>query len=287
MSDWQTIRNARFDISDYVIHLTRQMVHVHHGTAHNLPFYQAGFDRLKAIVKSGYLVPTKAARVTFRNIRTQVIKGDHPAVCFSEMPLDAIMPTLRHVDGTSYVGYGVALHKVDLFNYGGRPVLYGDNALLNALPADLQYLFMRYDPRKRGQSGYPYDFTFEREWRTRLATNNPWGHIIKGVPLLLPDDFTNLAMQSKSPGQWLYNEEAPDVRIIVARNQDVAPLRQWVNGWILAEKAEAYFKIYYYAIRKAQIISLEYVKERLEAGDQDYRKIDTLPSPKEMPDVAP
>ena len=122
MSDYHTIREARCDITDYVVHLTRHIVHSHHGTGHNLPFLQKGFDRLKAIVKNGYLVPTKAATVTCRNIRTQVIKGEHPAVCFSEMPLDAILPTLRHVDGTSYVGYGVALNKVDLFSYGGRPV---------------------------------------------------------------------------------------------------------------------------------------------------------------------
>ena len=286
MSDWKAIRDARSDITDYVIHLTRRIVDVHHGTGYNLPFYQAGFARLKAIVKSGFLVPTKAARVTFRNIRTHVIKGKYPAVCFSEMPLDQIMPTLHHVGGTSYQGYGIALHKVDLYNYGGRPVIYGDNSLHAALPSELEYLFMRYDPRKPGQPGYPYDFTFEREWRTKLTANLlPWRHTLKGVPLLLPDDFNSVAIET-NPNQWLYRKNAPDVRLIVARNEDVAPLRQWLNGWKPAEKMGAYFKIYYYAIRKAQIISLEYVKERLEAGDQDYRKIDILPTPKEMPDVA-
>jgi hypothetical protein len=263
------------------------MVHIHHGTGHNLPFYQRGFDRLKAIVNHGYLVPTKAATVTCRNYRTHVIKGRHPAVCFSEMPLDAIITTLQHVDCTGYVGYGVALHKVDLYNYGGRPVLYGDDALFHALPADLQYLFMRYDPRKRGQLGNPYDFTFEREWRSRVTTDPlPWGHELKGVPLLLPDDFMGIAAKSTS-GKWQYSKRPPDVRLIVALNQDVPPLRQWLRQWKPKETAGSYFQIYYYAIRKAQIISLEYVKERLENGDQDYRKIDTLPSSKDMPDVAP
>lgn len=263
------------------------MVHVHHGTGHNLPFYQNGFNRLRAIVHSGYFVPTKAATVTWRNIRTQVVKGKHPAVCFSEMPLDAILPTLRNVDGTSYVGYGVALHKVDLFNYGGRPVLYGDNALFSALPADLQYLFMRYDPRKRGQPGYPYDFTFEREWRSRVTMDPlPWDHDLKGVPLLLPDDFTSVAGKTTS-GRWLYRKKTPDVRLIVALNQDVAPLRQWLTKRKPTETEGSYFQVYYYAMRKAQIISLEYVAERLRSGDQDYRKIDTLPSPKDMADIIP
>ena len=79
MSDYHTIREARFDITDYVVHLTRHIVPIHHGTGHNLPLSQKGFDRLKAIVKSGYLIPTKAEAVTWRNIRTHVIKGEHPA----------------------------------------------------------------------------------------------------------------------------------------------------------------------------------------------------------------
>ncbi len=286
VSDYHTIREVRFDITDYVIHLTRRMVHIHHGTGHNLPFYQEGLDRLKDIVNDGYLVPTQAPAVTCRNVRTHVIKG-HPAVCFSEMPLDAIITTLQHVDCTSHVGYGVALHKVDLHNYGGRPVLYGDYALFRALPADLQYLFMRYDPRKRGQPGNPYDFTFEREWRSRVTTYPlAWGHKLKGVPLLLPDNFTNIADKSTA-GKWQYSKRPPDVRLIVALNQDVALSRQSLRRWKPKATAGSYFQIYYCAIQKAQIISLEYVKEQIDNGDQDYRKIDTLPSPKDMPDLAP
>ena len=86
-------------------------------------------------------------------------------------------------------------------------------------------------------------------------------------------------------GRWLYLKQPPDLRLIVALNQDVVPLRRWLANLEPTETEGSYFQVYYYAVRKAQIISLEYIKEQLENEDQDYRKIDSLP-PEEMPDIA-
>ena len=54
----------------------------------------------------------------------------------------SISETLSNIDAASYQAYGIALHKVDLYNYGGRPVIYGDNDVFNSLNDEVKYLWL-------------------------------------------------------------------------------------------------------------------------------------------------
>lgn len=73
MKDWERIREARADITDYVIHWVR-------------PKYEQGntitpFVILINIIESGYLKPTFATRsYIYERSKRPTVKGPHPAV---------------------------------------------------------------------------------------------------------------------------------------------------------------------------------------------------------------
>src|SRR6478672_8252384 len=98
MSAWEKIREARTDLTDHVVHLTRLVVDLGNGKKQ----VRAGFSRLKEIIRCGYLRPSTSPRLTIQRNRNHTVRGPHPAVCFSEQPLNQIPATLKHVDGASY-----------------------------------------------------------------------------------------------------------------------------------------------------------------------------------------
>jgi hypothetical protein len=51
--------------------------------------------------------------------------------------------TLRHLGGDKYKGYGIALHKADLFVYGARHAIPGDYSMLCNLPEDYNRCSLR------------------------------------------------------------------------------------------------------------------------------------------------
>ncbi len=283
MSTWQRIREARTDLTDYVVHLTRFVVDLDTGKKD----VARGFVRLKRILKSGVVLPSFAPRETRHGNRNRTVKGPHKAVCFTGQPLEQIPVTLR--EATAYEGYGVAVHKVDLFKYGGRPAIYGDESVLNSLDNDVKYLWVRYRPIRPGDDDYPNDFTFEREWRSRAINKDywPWEHDLDGLPILLPDDFRKVARLSASE-RWIYRKNrAPDFRIVVRWDIDVKELRNFIGDLEANRTTSAYHRIYLTALKKAQIISLEHVERRLEKGDDHYRRIEDLPPPDERLNIAP
>ena len=113
MKDWERIRDARDDLTDYVIHFTKNVFR---------PVSQPARFTLAAILACGYIRPTFAPRPS-RHINTPspTIKGPCPAVCLTEQPIAAVLK----MPGKRYSGYGIAYHKVPLYLAGGRPVLYG------------------------------------------------------------------------------------------------------------------------------------------------------------------
>ena len=136
--DWLKIKKARPDLTDYVIHWTRpQRID---GKSVKT------FDVLKLILQSGLLKPTFAPRnrVTVGG-KNNTIKGEYPAVCYTEQPMSAFIMSCDALGGR-YRPYGIAVRKDRLFDYGGRPVLYGDEDLFDALPDKLQYLWTRFQP---------------------------------------------------------------------------------------------------------------------------------------------
>jgi len=131
---------------------------------------------LAKIVKDGFL----RAGWSFRKSRA-TIYGPQPAVCFTEMPLYALLDYAKKRSHSGLVDtYAVVLRREELFQAGGRPVIYGltgesldaqvgdpefgmgYRALKsNCLPLREQY---RYVTTGIG-GGRSVDWTHEREWR--------------------------------------------------------------------------------------------------------------------------
>src|SRR3990172_6655454 len=105
--DWRAVRIARADLTDYVVHWTRP--HSVQGKV------VSAFDTLKLIVACGYLRASYAPkhRATVGG-QENTIKGPHPAVCFTEQPLDAFIRSCSALP-SRYTPYGVALHKWHLY----------------------------------------------------------------------------------------------------------------------------------------------------------------------------
>jgi hypothetical protein len=98
------------------------------------------------------------------------IRGSFKCVCFSEAPIPVIAQMVANKD-SRYAPLGVIVDKTWLFGQGGRPVIYEPENEYQALPEELQYRHVRYDPVNG------IDFTWEREWRIRvdsLPLNPEW-----------------------------------------------------------------------------------------------------------------
>jgi Putative abortive phage resistance protein AbiGi, antitoxin len=232
MLQWEEIRAARDDLTDYVVHFTK--------SEYISPIYHHAKDRLKSILQCGHIKPTFAPMGNrYKREAQPTIQGPDPVVCLTEQPLSAFLKTPHK----RYSNYGIAYHKVALYNAGGRPVLYATQAELNALPDSLKYLWVRYSPIFPGRGeGYPIDFTWEREWR------------YKGdLKVLLDTD-------------WM---RRPKGVLIVDRDSDVAEV-----GQLLAQLARDGTD---WANHLTRIISLETAKKRIDEGDVRYHRIETWP----------
>lgn len=156
------------------------------------------FAVLKKIFDDGYIQATWA----FRNQKPTVY-GPRAAVCFTEMPLSALIEYARaRADEESVHTYGIALPKVDLFAAGARPVIYGLSTQHKEADKDdpyshlrgrilaascgiapqeqFRYVTMRLDGEK------VIDWSHEREWR--WTKNFKGGADIPGLSLWLADE---------------------------------------------------------------------------------------------------
>jgi hypothetical protein len=260
--DWKRIRDARHDVTDWVIHWTRQQ-----------PIeekYKSAFQVLQHILQCGYLKPTFASR-ELRTVAGKVkntIQGPHQAVCFTDQPLWAFIQSCKV--STRYSPYGIAFEKRPLFEYGGRPVIYGDTSLLSRLCDEDKYLWVRYDPvPSTTQIGdYPLDWTHEREWRARVRTTHPthFGYITKeGVPLVLPPIYVG--------SEWSFSL----LQILVKTLKEATELREWLAGLPEYEGTKDFMKHLYTQRTKIKIIPLDFISERLKDGDDRWARLETLP----------
>jgi hypothetical protein len=253
MKDWEWIRSARADLTDYVVHFTKHCFRP--------PVWDRARDVLAKILTCGYIRPTFAFKPTrFNRTPRPTIKGPTPAVCLTEQPVSAILKTST----TPYSGYGIAYHKVPLYEAGGRPVLYGSQKELGrplrqeeqgwerekevctgGLPPELQYLWVRYKPLMAGSADYPVDFTWEREWRVKVDGD--------GLPVLLRTDWYR----------------PPKGIIIVERDEDIAFFREELAKLAVSGKE--------WSKHLTRIASLSTAKNKLKEGDDRYAKLDTWP----------
>ena len=145
---------ARRDIGNFLVHWTRDRLE-------SKDFQQTrrvtAFDVLLEILKSGCIRGSSS-----------YIRGGHACVCFTEAPIAEMVSifsasalTMNDDDRLRYLPYGIGLTKQDVFEKGGRPVIYGPEADYDVLPSELEWRHCKYDPTRE------IDFTWEREWRIK------------------------------------------------------------------------------------------------------------------------
>lgn len=138
----------RFDFSHALVHLIKDRREFDYETNKPKAIVLA-FQVLKEILASGILRGGLG-----------YVKGNRPAVCFSEIPLSAIHQFAHppSSENARYRFYGLALSKKTIFEAGGRPVIYLPDNEANWIPADEKWRHVRFEYGT-------VDWTHEREWR--------------------------------------------------------------------------------------------------------------------------
>jgi hypothetical protein len=204
-ADW--IKEGRVDLTDWLVHFVHRRTLEHlppslttgsdgslqiptHFSG-NVPQYwerdwryneydwdtdATSFDVLRKIVRDGFIRTSWSFR---RGMAT--IYGPSSAICFSEMPLYAMLDySLKRSTSGFVATYAIALRRREVFRAGGRPVIYGLSghrqdvidvkavAIPNfrflshkLLPAHEQYRYVATEL----DSPAVIDWTHEREWR--------------------------------------------------------------------------------------------------------------------------
>jgi hypothetical protein len=130
----------RADISDMLIHFTKG----NSGTD--------AFGTLRRIMSERRLLAGN-----------YMIRGGYRCVCFTEAPLAAVADGFFAGPSFRYAPFGLMFHKSLIFSAGGRPVIYQPESEFMALPEEMRWRHVRYEPTRED----PVDFTWEREWRIR------------------------------------------------------------------------------------------------------------------------
>ena len=176
--------NTRYDLSDRLFHFFRN-VDVSSGDSPPVPEH-LGWGNIQEDVKWSAMFMLRCsirqcrlwATWSFRkDVRT--IYGPAPAVCFTEMPLAALLEAgqARRARGEAMSPFAIVFSKRKMFALGARPVIYGlddphvqlpsgkgrvprliESAIL---PLQEQYRYVTFNP----SGARPVDWTHEREWR--------------------------------------------------------------------------------------------------------------------------
>lgn len=189
--------NARYDLSDRLIHFFRAVDTQHPDTptlsdhwsfasVENFDEPFSPFFLMRNAVRQGRLWATWSVRNSRRTVY-----GPDPAVCFTEMPIAAFVEAglARAAAGQAMSPYGLVLPKTAMYGLGARPVIYGLSGDVNVtdtangarmiashqLPPQEQYRYVTYNPA----GSKPIDWTHEREWRWPL----------RGAPMVDPEDM--------------------------------------------------------------------------------------------------
>lgn len=252
--NWLRIRQSRFDLTDYLVHLTKRQY---------LPDEKVslgGREVLLRILDDGHLKATFAPLGNRYAIKPKpTVRGNKPAVCFTEQPLWSLLRSLKCFPGR-YEGYGIAYHKVPLYWRGARPVIYGDSNMLAALPDELQHLFVTYEPGCDPDLD-PVDFTWEREWRI-VPHRPPWNledHLELDVDNSAYSNATGAVIVRYDKDVPVIQEKLDELRASIQPSKIVR--ETWRSNW---------------PNRLRRIISLETAERMLET-DERYARIDTWP----------
>lgn len=98
-----------------------------------------------------------------------MILDSRKLICFTESPARCLT-NLGKLDTSyfsKYTPFGFMFNKKDVFNFGGRPVIYSlkSEYEIEKHNSNINWRYVSYDPTKDGK----LDFTWEREWRIKKA----------------------------------------------------------------------------------------------------------------------
>lgn len=102
---------------------------------------------------SPYKVLLKIASDRYINPGKGYVLADCHVTCFTETPIQFMEFDYR------YSPFGIIMEKTEIFELGGRPVIYQPKSEYRKLPPELRYRHMSFNPCEG------LDFTWEREWR--------------------------------------------------------------------------------------------------------------------------
>lgn len=274
---YDTILAGRRDMTEWLIHFTKRRG------------MQSARHILKTILIEGVLRPGFAPR---GSPGRATIYGLLPAVCMTEQPIGAFLEYLdaRGNELMSISGYGLLLHKQDIYVAGGLPVIYGlpstqelakgvpgykrDRRILREtdLPLNQQYRYVAFSPTRTP----PLDWTHEREWR--------WS----------PQDFPGkehgllyLSCQYYSNG-GRFRER---VHAFVKNDEDIPWLQSEVSDAYHQQKVglvpfyddEEYKAWWRKRLPKVQIISLETARRKISNGKLKYWRFEDWPASNQSP----
>jgi hypothetical protein len=252
--NWQVIRQKRNDLTDWLIHWTRgQKID---------GVQKRSIDVLKHILQQGYLRPGRGIRYGQRTGREkETVRGPQAAVCFTEQPLSEFVTSCHTL--SQYTEYGLAFRKLSIYQYGGRPAIYGDDDLEARLHEADKYLWVGYNPEPEqfGNSAYPNDFTQEREWRTRSVrwSLSKYGLTTEGVvPLALPPTL--------------------DLPVVLVRTaEEKADLRSWLAGLPEPQTSDKYLMYFYDHRMDLKILPVRTVASHIHSTANPWAKLETVP----------
>ncbi|MBS6487926.1 MAG: hypothetical protein KH392_07375 [Citrobacter freundii] len=106
--------------------------------------------------------------------------ADVEAICFTESP-----EYFSEWDQSRYQPFGFKFVKKNMYEYGGRPVIYGSYEDKDELPSSLKWRFAPHLPTTITTS-WPYglDYTWEREWRLRTD----YLDLLEAVSVIVPNE---------------------------------------------------------------------------------------------------
>lgn len=229
-------------------------------------------DVLKKILHDGFI----HSGWSLRNMAPSVY-GPHSAVCFTEMPLYALVEYAKvRGEKDGYVGnYGIAFRRNELFDAGARPVIYGLSSEYKETEVDEngvcqgrllhpdcgigkheQYRYVSTSLHKK--KGVTIDWTHEREWRWPLQ-GNKYG--VPGIPFFLSKDYADFFT---------------DIIIIVGTDEEMEDVLLHLKNLYDAGGTDIGLEYNKKIIASAKVLSLETVSK---LRNIDYRtmKIENLP----------
>ena len=266
---YSQILKLRRDMTDWMIHFT-----------HDSPLKSAR-ETLLTILTEGVLRPGFSPR---GRPKRPTIYGPDAAVCFSEQPLSSFLDYLAIRRASSVMaGYGLLIHKHDVYAFGGLPVIHGLSSVQEVGPGEQsynparrllteeclalheQYRYVTFDPLR---SQYPIDWTHEREWR--------WSESASRAE---PDRIL--------PFGWPINGAKCRVHAFVEQDRDIDWLQSRLSqaydsenvGLITVFDSENdYESLWRRQLARITVVSLEAVRLQLRNGRLEFSRFEDLPA---------